>query len=104
VSAGVNYKYTDKLIFRGGVAYDQTPTNDTDRTPGLPDNNRTWLAFGVHFHVTDRWQFDVAYAHEFLQNASINQNGENAALFGVIDGSVKEQVNIVGAQAKYVFK
>jgi long-chain fatty acid transport protein len=92
------------LIFRGGVAYDQTPTNDTDRTPGLPDNNRTWLAFGVHFHISDQWQFDVAYAHEFLQNASINQNGGNAALYGVIDGSVKEQVNIVGAQAKYVFK
>jgi long-chain fatty acid transport protein len=104
VSAGVNYKYSDRLIFRGGIAYDQTPTNDTDRTPGLPDNNRTWLAFGVHFHVSDSWQFDVAYAHEFMSSPSINQNGGNPAAYGLINGSVKEQVNIVGAQAKYVFK
>ena len=104
VSAGVNYKYSEKWVFRGGIAYDQTPTNNTDRTPGLPDNNRAWLAFGVHTNFTPNWEFDVAYAHEFLQNASINQNGGNAALYGVIDGSVKEQVNILGAQVKYVFK
>jgi long-chain fatty acid transport protein len=104
VSAGVNYHYSEKLIFRGGVAYDQTPTNDTDRTPGLPDNNRTWLAAGVHYHFTDQWQVDLAYAHEFLQSPTIDQNGGNAALNGVIDGSVKEQVNIVGAQVKYVFQ
>jgi len=104
VSAGVNYKYSDKWVFRGGVAYDQTPTNDTDRTPGLPDNNRTWLAFGVHTNWTENWEFDIAYAHEFVQTPSINQNGGNAALYGVIDGTVKEQVNILGAQVKYVFK
>jgi long-chain fatty acid transport protein len=104
VSAGVNYHYSEKLIFRGGIAYDQTPTNDTDRTPGLPDNNRTWLAAGVHYHFSDQWQVDLAYAHEFIQSPSIDQNGGNAALYGLINGSIKEQVNIVGAQVKYVFK
>ena len=103
VSAGLNYHYNERLIFRGGVAYDQTPTNNTDRTPGLPDNNRTWLAAGVHYHFTDQWQVDLAYAHEFLQSPTLDQNGGNAALYGVINGSVKEQVNIVGAQVKYVF-
>jgi len=104
VSAGVNYKYSEKWVFRGGVAYDQTPTNDTDRTPGLPDNSRTWLAFGVHMNMTPNWEFDLAYAHEFLSNPSIYQNGGSTASYGLIDGSVKEQVNIVGAQVKYVFK
>jgi long-chain fatty acid transport protein len=104
VSAGVNYHYNERLIFRGGVAYDQTPTNNADRTPGLPDNNRTWLAAGVHYHFTDQWQVDLAYAHEFMQSPTIDQNGGNPALYGVINGSVKEQVNIVGAQVKYVFQ
>ena len=53
---------------------------------------------------SDQWQIDLAYAHEFIQSPSIDQNGGNAALNGVINGSVKEQVNIVGAQVKYVFK
>ena len=56
VAAGVNYTTTNECLFRGGVAYDQTPTNNTDRTPGLPDNNRTWLASGVHYHFTAHWQ------------------------------------------------
>jgi len=103
VSAGCNYHYSDRLVLRGGIAYDQTPTNNTGRTPGLPDNNRTWLAAGVHYHFSDQWQVDLAYAHEFMQTPSIDQNGGNAAAYGLINGTYKEQVNIVGAQVKYVF-
>lgn len=103
-SVGVNYHYTDKWIFRGGVAYDKTPTNDTDRTPGLPDGSRTWLAFGVHYHLSDQWQVDLAYAHEFINGPDIDQNGGNTAAYGLVKGSYDTTVNIVGAQVKYVFK
>lgn len=103
-SVGFNYHYTDKWIFRGGVAYDQTPTNDTDRTPGLPDGSRTWLALGVHYHINEQWQVDLAYAHEFINGPSINQNGGNTQAYGLVKGSYDTGANIVGAQAKYVFK
>jgi long-chain fatty acid transport protein len=101
---GVNYHYTDQWVFRGGVAYDQTPTNGTDRTPGLPDGNRTWLAFGVHYHLSDQWQVDLAYAHEFVNGPDIDQNGGSTAAYGLVKGSYDTTVNIVGAQVKYVFK
>lgn len=103
-SFGVNYYWTDKWVLRGGVAYDQTPTNDTDRTPGLPDNNRTWLAFGVHYNFTPQWEFDVAYAHEFVNGPDLNQNAGSTAAYGLIKGSYDTNVNIVGAQVKYVFR
>ena len=32
VSVGANYHYNDQWMFRGGLAYDQTPVNDADRT------------------------------------------------------------------------
>ena len=44
-AAGVNYQYSDKVVLRAGVAYDQSPVNDTDRSARLPDNDRTWLTW-----------------------------------------------------------
>src|SRR4029450_8986937 len=43
-SGGANYRDGDKWTFRGGVAFDQTPVRDAERTPRLPDEDRTWLA------------------------------------------------------------
>jgi long-chain fatty acid transport protein len=102
-SVGVNYNYSDQWVFRGGVAYDETPTNTTGRTPGLPDDNRWWLAFGVHYNFSKNWDFDLAYAHEFLDGPDINQNGGSTASYGLIKGSYDSSVNIIGAQMKYKF-
>jgi len=99
----VNYKHSDAWIFRGGVAYDQTPTNDTGRTPGLPDESRLWLAFGVHYNWGKNWDFDLAYAHEFIDGPSMDQNGGSTAANGLVNGSYDSGVNIIGAQMKYKF-
>ena len=48
-SLGANYHYDDQWKFRMGVAYDQSPVQDADRTPRLPDSDRTWLAGGVQY-------------------------------------------------------
>src|SRR5206468_10682582 len=104
VSAGANYRYSDKWILRGGVAWDQTPVRDEERTPRLPDEDRTWLALGAQYKYSDNWAFDIAYAYIFLRNASINQNEGSTAANGFINGSYKANVNIVGLQVTYTAK
>ncbi|HVO89970.1 MAG TPA: outer membrane protein transport protein [Casimicrobiaceae bacterium] len=104
LSAGANYRYSDQWIFRGGVAWDQSPVRDAQRTPRLPDSDRTWLAMGVQYKVSDRWSVDVAYAHIFMRDASINQNAGSTAANGLILGSYDNMVNIVGAQVTYTFR
>ena len=42
-SVGAIYRFSDNWLVRGGVAYDQSPVRDAERTPRLPDNDRTWL-------------------------------------------------------------
>src|SRR5688572_2536097 len=37
---GANYKWSDQTKLRFGLALDKTPTNDVDRTPRLPDQDR----------------------------------------------------------------
>ena len=104
VSAGANYRYTDKWTLRGGVAWDQTPVRDEQRTPRLPDNDRTWLAFGAQYKFSDNWSIDAAYAYIWLRDASINQNAGNTAANGLISGTYKANVNIVGLQVTYTAK
>jgi long-chain fatty acid transport protein len=103
-SIGANYRYDNSWTLRGGVAYDQSPVNSTDRSPRLPDNNRTWLAFGAQYKFNPNWALDLAYAYIWVQNPDINQNGGNAAANGVIAGSYKSNVNLLGAQVTYTFK
>jgi long-chain fatty acid transport protein len=103
-SVGANFRYSDNWIFRGGLAYDQSPVNNTDRAPRLPDNNRTWIALGTQYKFNPNWAVDVAYAYIFVDNSSINQNGGSTAANGLINGSYKNNVNILGAQVTYTFK
>ncbi|MEO8738536.1 MAG: outer membrane protein transport protein [Casimicrobiaceae bacterium] len=103
-SVGANYHYDDRWTIRGGVAYDQSPVNNTDRSPRLPDNNRTWIALGAQYKFNPNWTLDVAYSYIWVQNPDINQNGGNQAGLGLISGSYKSNVNILGAQVAYTFR
>jgi long-chain fatty acid transport protein len=103
-SVGVNYRLDPKWTLRGGLAYDQSPVNSTDRTPRLPDNNRTWVALGAQYKWDQNWSFDLAYAYIFVQNPDINQNKGSTAANGLISGSYSSNVNIVGMQVTYTMK
>ena len=103
ISIGANYKHSESLTFKGGIAYDQTPVQDKYRTVRLPDNDRTWLAFGAKYKVTKSAAIDAAYAHLFISNASIdNTRGQLGvpAAFGstTVTGSYEGSVDILSVQ------
>lgn len=75
-SGGEDFNYDDALLFalgaeadandwvtlRTGVAWDQTPTVDADRTARIPDADRLWLSVGGSLRVLDNATIDVAYS------------------------------------------
>ena len=79
VSAGANYIVDSTWKLRGGLAWDQSPVNDTDRTPRLPDADRFWVAAGAQYTYAKQWKFDVGLAYIWAQNASSNQNAGSTA-------------------------
>ncbi|MBT9540695.1 OmpP1/FadL family transporter [Thiobacillus sp.] len=87
-SVGANYHFDDKLTLRGGVAYDETPVSDAYRTARIPDESRTWLAFGAQYRLSDTSILDVGYAHLFIDDARINKVENGATLSGTYEGSV----------------
>jgi len=100
---GAIYRYNDKWSSKVGLAYDQTPVNDTDRTPRLPDENRTWLSIGAQYRPSVNTTIDFGYAHLFIKDASIDQNAGNASGFGRLIGSYESSVDILGVQFGYRF-
>lgn len=86
---GANYKMSGQTKLRFGLAYDETPTNDTTRTPRLPGQDRTWVAIGVQYKPSKMGTLELGYAHEFIRDASVNNTvtGAPGALVGTFDNT-----------------
>src|SRR5216683_822063 len=97
VGVGAVHRYDDAWSIKMGLAYDQTPVNDTDRTARLPDNNRLWVSVGGQYKLSKDGTLDFGYAHLFIKNASINQNA-TATNGGILVGTYKGSVDILGVQ------
>lgn len=104
-SAGLNYKYSDMLKLRTGIAYDEEAISNDYRTVRIPGNDRTWLSFGASYQYTPSTKLDVGYAHLFVKDAKIdeNQNTLISRFKGNIQGEYQGHVDILTAQVTHNF-
>jgi len=105
-SVGVNYYPDEKWVLRGGLAYDQSPINDVDRGPRLPDNDRTWISAGARYKYSSALNFDVAASYIFVKDGSINNSGNPASIAsnGLLNGSYDNHVWVISGQFNYRFR
>ena len=99
-SVGTNYKYSSSVVLRTGVSYDQTAIPDSQhRTPRIPDQSRTWLAFGAGWTLSPKNTLDAGYTHLFMQNAAINNvNGSYN-----IRGDYSSSIDMLSVQFTHSF-
>ncbi len=100
-SLGGEWAMSDRLTFRAGVAFDQTPTNDVTRTPRLPDADRTWLSAGVTWNASEHLSIDAGYTHIMVDEPTIN--GVRSSSGSTLSGSFDAQANLFGVGAQYRF-
>jgi long-chain fatty acid transport protein len=102
-SVGVEYTPCHDWVLRLGTAYDETPTVDEFRTPGIPDGNRVWISGGVGYRWNEHVDLDVSVARLFAQRADINllATDPGNALRGSLHGSVDMGVTLVGFELTY---
>jgi long-chain fatty acid transport protein len=111
-SIGTEYTHSPQWTFRTGIALDETPTpKDSLRTPRVPGNDRTWLAFGLTYRYTPNLSFDFGYAHLFvddpkLKGVSDNHDPSAGQTTGahVLSGDYDASVDILSAQVNWKFK
>jgi long-chain fatty acid transport protein len=99
-SVGTNYKYSSSVVLRTGVSYDQTAIPDNQhRTPRIPDQSRTWLAFGAGWTLSPKNTLDAGYTHLFMQSAAINNvNGSYN-----IRGDYSSSIDMLSVQFTHSF-
>lgn len=102
-AVGMSYALNDAWKLRAGVAYDQSPVPDSTRTPRLPDKGRKWLSVGAQWRITEAADLDAGYTHLFLSDARVHQDNGSAAAYGLLDGSQKTEIDIVGVQVSVKF-
>ena len=122
-AVGANYKFNDQWTFRGGVALDKSPVPNpsapcntatppnfatcnnavnASRTARLPDADRKWIAVGASWKVSEHSQWDIGYAHLFI-NSHIPFAQLDSSSGDYISGQYKADADILGIQYIYKF-
>jgi long-chain fatty acid transport protein len=107
-SFGATYMRNSRLSYRFGIAFDESPTpNAEERSARLPDEDRTWLTFGVSYKKHERLNFDVSYAFITIDDADINKiatpTNENNTR-GNLVGEYDADVSILSVQGNWKFQ
>lgn len=104
-SIGGDYKATDELTLRAGVAYDQTPTRNSTRDPRIPDGDRYFLAFGAGYDIraVPGLSVDAAYSHQFVQKVNLKTKNVDRLGEGQLNGTAESSGDVVSVSATYKF-
>ena len=100
VSGAVNYRWSDKLLLRTGLAFDDSPIPGDQRGPGIPDSDPNTVAAGLHYKFSDRLSMDAGYQHIFFKTGNTRRiSGTNS----VLNGNFHVAVDAVGVAFNWKF-
>lgn len=87
VSIGAEYRLSDEHTFRFGVAYDQSPVPEENRTARIPDSDRYWLSLGYSYTFAPDRSLNFGYTHLFFDDSDIDEMTDAGTLSGSYSGS-----------------
>jgi long-chain fatty acid transport protein len=73
---GTSYQLNKQWVLRTGLSFDQSPTNNDNRSPRIPTGDRTIFSLGAGYSPTDDITIDVAYS--YLKEESVKVRDTNA--------------------------
>ncbi|TDJ65240.1 MAG: hypothetical protein E2O37_05220 [Proteobacteria bacterium] len=97
------------MEYRFGIIFDESPTPNAEATTvRLPDEDRTWLTFGLSYKKDERLSLDVSYAHIKIDDTGINKNANTPTsedLFrGNLVGEYEADVHLLSLQGNWKFQ
>ncbi len=111
-SAGFTFKPTQAWSVRAGAAFDQSAVDNSNRTPRIPDADRTWISGGASYAISKAFSIDMAFTHIFVKDSILAlkaiPDGTTAATSnntfrGNLNGDFQNHINILALQARYSF-
>ena len=99
-SLGGELDLSPALTLRAGIGRDETPTHDANRTPRLPDNDRTLLSIGGTYRMSDKLSFDAAFLRVNLKDSPIHGVSSTGTL---LTGEATGGANVIAVGGQYKF-
>ena len=90
---GAAYEVNERLTYRAGYAFDQSPIPDQTRDPSLPGSDRHDLTTGIGYRLGD-WNLDLAYLYAMLADSPSQQS---STLGGDLVGGYEGAAHVVAA-------
>jgi long-chain fatty acid transport protein len=94
--------------YRVGLSHDTGGVDDANRTPRIPDADRTWVSLGAGYAFSKAMSVDVAYSHLFIKDSTVGltttaSTADPNFTRGNLSGSYKMNINIIGVNLRYSF-
>ncbi|MFP0195026.1 OmpP1/FadL family transporter [Pseudomonas sp. PHC1] len=96
---GASYQLNKQWVLRTGLSFDQSPVNNTDRSPRIPSGDRTIFSVGAGWSPTDDLTIDVAYS--YLQEEAVHLNNKGHGQ--TYSAKYENWANAFGAGVTYRF-
>jgi long-chain fatty acid transport protein len=107
MALGAEYRWDEALTLRGGVAYEISPVDDSNRSTSIPDGDRFWLSGGGSYAFNEHFAVNLAYGHGFVPNGKIRQlvsvSPANPAIKLPFVGKMQGQIDVVSLGFDYKF-
>ena len=98
-AVGTSYQLTKQVVLRTGLTFDQSPTNNTNRSPRIPTGDRTIFSVGLGYAVMDNMTIDLAYSYLKEEEVSVNRSNQLASY----NAKYKNSANGFGLGMTYKF-
>jgi len=95
-SVGTHYRLNEKLMMRGSVKYEPTPTQNQYRSVNFPDGAKYGLQIGARYQLNPKMAVDVIYGHVFVRSTHIHDF--NPVTFATATGHSNTSIDLIGAQ------
>lgn len=93
---GTHYKFSEKILGRFSIKYEQTPTSTKFRDVSFPDGEKLGINFGARYQINKCLAVDALYAHVFVRTVNINIT--EPLTFVTVNGHSRDSADIFGAQ------
>jgi long-chain fatty acid transport protein len=103
VSLGTDYKLSDTVTLRGGIALDQTPTTNAHRDVRVPDTSRKWLSLGVGWTPSANLEYNFGYTHLFTSDPDVAIGPTTNNQGNSLVGKYKVRGDVLAASVNYKF-
>ena len=100
---GLDWRIDPHWTLRGGIARDNTPTNDGTRDPRLPDNNRQLYSVGLGWMPNDNVSWNIGYTRINIDTPKIVDVNLQSSPGAVLAGQYNADANLFGVSATFHF-